>query len=251
MRRAIVTAAIGDKYLPMAALTIPTQKAWAERIGAAHVVLESVPAELEAKTGHWAKFRIGAMLEEFEEIAWIDSDIAVSPAAPSIFEAAGGKLAAYPEGDVVDRLDAFREYYRRLRGKDLAKGWQKYYNSGVLVVPRMAKNILSVPEKIEMEATVKMRAENPGRFFFDQNLINARIAESGLEVQSLSWRWNLMHVPAENSGISWDDRSSKGWLVHYAGMVSMLGDKVLDLVRTDLGKWGFAYGNEEKEKSEK
>lgn len=241
VRRAIVTAAIGERFERMAALTVPTQRAYAQRIGAEHVLVDSLPDGITAKTSHWAKFRIAEMLEEaFDEVLWLDSDIAVSPAAPSIFGEAGGRLAAYPEGDVVDRIEPFREYYRRLRGVELRRSWTSYFNSGVLVVPRTARKIMSRPEQDEVDATMKMREENPGRFFFDQNLINARIAESGIDVVRLSYRWNLMHVPAEFMGVKWEDRAKSGHMVHYAGLMKYLGEKALDLVREDLGKWGVA-----------
>ena len=44
MSRAIATAAFGDRYEFVAGLTVPTQQAYAKRIGASHFVLSSLPA---------------------------------------------------------------------------------------------------------------------------------------------------------------------------------------------------------------
>lgn len=264
MKRAIVTAAIGHPFEEMAKLTVPTQQAYARRVGAAHFRINADISFLAFGGGsHWMKFAVSELMKEttrfeqsqalevFDEVAWLDSDVVVRPDAPDIFEEAGGCFAAFPEGDVVERLDAFREYYRRLRGKELPEAWSLYINSGVMVIPKQAIEIMELPKSEEIVKTMEMREENPGRFFRDQNLINARLAETGTHVNRLSYKWNLMHVPAEAMGIKWEDRTRAGYMIHYAGLANYLGDGVLDVIRNDLKEWGEHYDQEkgDKEKS--
>ncbi len=235
-RRAIVTAVIGEKCAPVAALTIPTLGVYAGSLAADLVILKTTPEALGETTAHWAKFHVAELLGIYDEVCWIDSDIAINPAAPSVFEAAGGQVAAYFEGAVVERAEQFKEYFRALRGRevqDMQSAW--YFNSGVLVVPRAAREMFAVPPKRDVDLTVKMKREQPDRFFYDQNFLNARALETGTFVKSLDERFNLMNVPAAGR---WESRAKYGWFVHYAGLLNCMGEQVLAMIREDLKAWG-------------
>jgi len=240
MKRVVVTSIIGAAHTKLAEVTLPTIRAWASSMGADVKVLEAVLPEHAGQTGHWAKFAIHGLLDVYEEALWLDADIVASPRAPDIFEATGGALAAYPEGDVVERAGQFKEYYRLLRGHALTFGKQiRYFNSGVMVIPREARDIYKVPALEEIELTTKLKREHPDRFFFDQNLLNARIMETTHRIVPLSNRWNFMQVPSEAAGDHWEKRTEIAHLIHYAGLLAcMEPDQVLDLARADLRKWG-------------
>ncbi len=240
MKRVVVTSVIGAAHAKLAEVTLPTIRAYADRMGADVKVLDAVLPEHAGQTGHWAKFAIHGLLDAYDEALWLDADIVASPRAPDIFEAAGGALAAYPEGDVVERAGQFKEYYRLLRGHALAFGKQiRYFNSGVVVIPREARDIYKVPDLPEIELTTRLKQEQPWRFFYDQNLLNARIAETDHRILALSNRWNFMHVPSIAAGDPWEKRTEVAHLIHYAGLLGcMETDQVLDLARADLRKWG-------------
>jgi len=246
MRRAIVTSVIGDRLAKLAALTVPTQREYAKRIGAEFIILKKNLPGQEKEIANWSKFCIYDMLKPvglFDEILWLDADIAVSPKAENIFNVAGGKFAAFAEGDVVERMTQFREYYAVLKGWVMPEPEKFHYiNSGVFVIPASAREVFARPDNLELQKTVDLRNERYNVYFFDQNMINMRLVDLKIAITRLMIFWNAMHVPCETFGLNWSKRAEFAHMIHYAGLLACMGDKVLDLVREDLQKWGVPNG---------
>ena len=60
----------------MAEVSHPTLKAYAERIGAEFVVLSDEDAARHS-TPHWAKLKLGDLLNRYDRIIYLDTDILV------------------------------------------------------------------------------------------------------------------------------------------------------------------------------
>ena len=78
----ILTIAVGDAYQRMSALTHPAIKKYAEKIGADFQCI----TESDCSTPHWAKFEIYNLLNKYERILYIDTDILVREDTPNLFE---------------------------------------------------------------------------------------------------------------------------------------------------------------------
>ena len=90
MNRAIVTISCGDFYRRMAAISHPTIKAYADKLGADFIVWDDYDGHTMP---HYQKLELGKLLRQYERVLYIDTDILVRDDAPDIFAARAGGLA--------------------------------------------------------------------------------------------------------------------------------------------------------------
>ena len=83
MRTAVVTLTTGPVFEAMAEVSHPTLKAYAERIGAEFVVLSDEDAARHS-TPHWAKLKLGDLLNRYDRIIYLDTDILVREDCPDL-----------------------------------------------------------------------------------------------------------------------------------------------------------------------
>src|SRR3989344_7906914 len=82
MRTALFTICIGDFYTKLSKVTHPTIKNYAQKIGADFIV----KTETSFPLPHYAKFEIAKLLETYDRVLYLDTDILVSPDTPNIFD---------------------------------------------------------------------------------------------------------------------------------------------------------------------
>ena len=139
MKKLVLTIAVGKNYEIMSNYTHPSIKDYAQRIGADFKVV----TESNLTSPHWEKFvNITDLLDEYDRILYIDTDVLVREDAADIFN-------VVPE----DQLGLFNEMpytpqrnqslYEACREHDIVlKNWDgKYYNTGVMVIPRNFKEL--------------------------------------------------------------------------------------------------------------
>jgi hypothetical protein len=238
MKRIIITGG-GDQHELMARITVPTLLAYAKRIGADFCRLHD--SELERKDIHkwWIKTKMHDAFEAgYDEVAWIDIDCIVHPNCPSLFEYAEGMLTWFPESTFFqDRCEWFHEYCWLMGNPEVAQKWDgKYYNGGVMVIPRHAAAVVQLPSDAELVKTEAMIRTHPKTFWSDQNWFNFQAAKLGIESRSLPLAFDYM--PFDNL---WDKRHEAG-IIHYAGLLACRGDALIDTIKDDLRKWGVDCG---------
>ena len=178
-RRAVCTLALGDA--PYLALTLPLLERYAARIGAAFVRIEG---PYEGRRSNLRKLEIGALLDRYERIAYIDGDVAVRPDAPDLFDLVPAeRLGAHREGApwFPGRGALLREaceHYGAPVPSPLPDTW---LNSGVLVFSR-AHRALFAP------APPEAREFRSG--YMDMPLLNARVVRHGFAVEPLDLALN-------------------------------------------------------------
>jgi alpha-N-acetylglucosamine transferase len=166
----------------MAAVTHQSISRYAKNIEADFLVITN----LTHATAHWEKFRIYDLLNRYERILYIDTDVLIKRDCPNLF-------------DIVpkDMIGAFNE------GQYFDRKYKDYYNAGVMVIPKCRRNIFSKPESEQGNIYT----------FFEQNFINDRIHLSGYPVYNLSHKFNKMdfiHAP--------------GHIIHKAGNLNALAE---------------------------
>lgn len=231
MRRRIVVTGGGDQHAEMATRTVPTLEAYAKRIGADFRRLHD--SELARPDIHrwWIKTKMRELFGAYDDVAWIDIDCVVAPRCPDLFEFAGGSLAWFPESDLLDRCDWFREYCRIMVG-EVPAGWDgRYYNGGVIVIPGEFADVVRLPDDPELEKAEAMIRTHPKTFWSDQNWFNLQAARFGLKPKALPLRLNYM--PFEEL---WDRRLGAD-IIHYAGLLNCQGPKLYPVIEHDLRKW--------------
>jgi len=232
VKNLVLTICQGGVYSKLAEFTHPTIKAYAEKIGADFLVISE--KKLSTSTSHWEKFQIFDLLNKYERIIYVDTDVLVREDCPNLFELVPkDKLGLFNEAPFADRskelmIDTCNAYKMSL------EAWNgKYYNSGVMVISRVHKYLFKKPE-IEYNKN-----------FYEQSYLNVKIAQTVLagdvEVFDLEYRFNRMNCLDIVSG---EDRQAS-YIIHYAGFMFLPNpvEKVLELINKDLDIWKRDKGN--------
>lgn len=212
MKRAIVTISIGELYQKISNITHKSIKAYADKIGVDFVVIDKTDYPLP----HYAKCHLKDLLTKYDRIAYIDSDIIISPNAPDIFQAVPeDKLGLFEEGKFGGRYEGFIQY---LSQYNIQPEKVSYFNTGVIVASKIHKEVFRVPFKFD-------------NHFFEQTYLNMNILTSGFDVHFLSYKFNRMSLVDKKTG----EHRLNSYFIHYAGLSNVLPeDKFLNLIETDL-----------------
>jgi hypothetical protein len=74
MKKALVTIAAGEYFARMAALTHPTLRAYADKVGADFIVWSDVSGY---KIAEYKKMEVGALLDVYDRVLCVDTDIII------------------------------------------------------------------------------------------------------------------------------------------------------------------------------
>lgn len=224
MKKAVVTICIGDEFKNISILTYPTLKAYADRINAEFIIINSCKT-----TPHWEKFQIFDLLNTYDRIIYLDTDLIVRDDCPDLFEIVPyNKIGGFNEAKFVSREYSLIE---TARAYDIDAGninWNgKYYNSGVLVISKCHKYFFKKPDKEYSN-------------FYEQGYINLKIAieESRRKKEEslmfdLSYKLNRMTC----LDISGEPRFAS-YIVHYAGYhYFTTSNEILGIISNDIETW--------------
>lgn len=212
MKKAIVTISIGELYSKISNITHPSIRAYAEKVGADFLIIDKTDYPFP----HYAKCHLKDILSKYDRIAYIDSDIIISPIAPNIFDIVPeDKLGLFEEGKFGGRYEAFIQY---LSQYNIVPDKVSYFNTGVIVASKIHKEIFRTPFKFE-------------NHFFEQTYLNMNILTSGFDVHFLSYKFNRTTVADKRTG----EHRLSSYFIHYAGLSDrMPEDAFLNLIETDL-----------------
>ena len=223
MKKLVLTIAIGDDYQRMAKITHNSIKAYAEKVGADFKSIDET--SISKTTPHWEKFQIYNLLNEYDRILYIDTDIIIRNDCPDLFKRVpDDKLGMFNEAPWTDRskelmIDICKQY-----NVTLPKWNGKYYNSGVIVISKRHKYLFKKPEKEIFS-------------FYEQSYLNMKIALEEPVMYELGYKFNRMTCMDKITG----EERFASYIMHYAGYPSL--DWVLDLIPKDIEKWKEAKGN--------
>lgn len=223
----VLTIAIGDEYARLSSLTHPTIRAYADRIGAEFMSIDT-PA-ISQTTAHWEKFQIYYLLEKYDRVLYIDTDIIIRDDCPDLFEVVPEThLGMFNEGRFTNRsqelmIDICKAYNVVLPDWD-----GNYYNSGVMVISKHHRSLFKKPDK-----------EVPN--FFEQSYLNMMIAKREVDMFELEHEFNRMTCMDRYTG----EERFASYIIHYAGWywkAAEIGapsnvEYILDLIQKDLNRW--------------
>lgn len=216
MRTALVTIAIGKAYEAIAKLTHPTLMAYASRMRAEFVSIGSHKFKAE---GYFEKFQLYEMMDTYDRIVYMDTDIVVRDDCPSLFELVPpDKFGAYDEHAMANEVEksihkSVMDKAAKAYGEDKAS---IFYNTGVMVASRIHKKLFDPPDK-----TIPME-------YWEQPLINLRLAKLGISTMDIGYRFNRMQYIDKVVG----ENRLQSYVIHYAGI-----QKADHLIREDLDRW--------------
>jgi lipopolysaccharide biosynthesis glycosyltransferase len=207
---AVVTLAIGEFYEKMAVFTHPLMKQFAEKCDSDFIVINE--PRISKKTSlppKYEKFQIADLLDIYERILFVDTDIIVLPTTPNLFQLVpGDKFAA-----VSEESFSGSKLEKKVTQAELgAITWENnYFNSGVMVIPRSAKPLFNatVPE-LKHWAIGDFRKEHP-TLLNDQPYLNHAVNKTKTPYFELDSRFNHTRaMPGSNNRFN-------SYLVHFAG----------------------------------
>jgi len=212
----ILTISIGEIYDEIAKITHPTIQAYADKIGADFLAI----TKTSCSTPHWEKLiQIYELLNKYERILCIDTDILIREDAPNIFDVVPkshlGILneAPFTQDRKFSLVKACEDYSIKL------PNWNgKYYNTGVMVISRIHKNVFKKPDQELFN-------------FYEQGYLNAVIHKNETWVHDLDYKFNRMSCFDQVTG---EERFS-GYFMHYAGFPNL--NMVHNLIKQDKEKW--------------
>lgn len=216
MKNVFFTISIGRDYQQIAQLTHPFMKQYAEKIGAEFINITG-PAERP----HWQKFLIGQLLDRYDRVLYMDTDIYVKPHTPDLFGIVPfHEIGMFEEGKYEDRYPAMMNIGLRYPEHLAAVGnWNGlYYNTGVMVVSGMHRELFLHPNTAISDC------------FFEQSYINLMISEKNTPMLDIGFRFN--HMSLMDRFIY--DRSLS-YIIHYAGWHQRGGiNNLIDQIRRDI-----------------
>jgi hypothetical protein len=219
MSRAIVTIACGGFHERMSEITHPIFRAYADKVGADFIVWNDSEGHV---IPHYKKIELGGLLEKYDRVLYLDTDILIRDDAPDIFAIVPeDQLGMLDEGQYYsDRAVCMIQFMQAIRCDPLL--WDgKYYNAGVMVLSRSHKKIFVQPF---------VEVDN----FREQTYLNVMISGTKTKVFPLPYRFNRVYCMDPVYG----EERFDSYFLHYAGINALVNEDVqLELMRNDLGVW--------------
>lgn len=225
MLTAVVTICIGDEFERLAKLTHKSIKEYAKKINSDFISMTSCDS-----TPHWEKFKIHDLLNKYDRIIYLDTDIIVREDCPNLFDIVPySKIGAFCESKFVQRDFSIIETAKSYNIDINKINWNgKYYNTGVMVVSKCHKSIFEKPDK---------EISN----YYEQGYLNLKLAiengnldkiESPL-MYDLSYKFNRMTC-LDFSG----EVRHASYIIHYAGYhYFTTQDEITQIIKNDLQEW--------------
>ena len=219
-KKALVTMCFGD-FEKIAKITHPSLKAYADKIGADFIVINE--KKLSKKFIHYEKFQIYDMFKEYSRIMYIDTDVLVRPDCPDLFEKVKEfKLGIFNEGAYEDYLGVMKDACAKYK-VNIPKWDRQSYNTGVMVLSRLHRQIFKKPEK---EYSVY-----DGLSHYEQPYINLNIISKGYLVEDIGYHFNRMSIMDSITG----EHRLSSYIVHYASAASV--PERIKVIEEDLKSW--------------
>lgn len=211
----VLTIVVGDDYQQMAQITHHTIKAYADKIGADFLSID----KSNCSTPHWMKFEIFNLLNQYDRIIYLDTDLIIRDDCPNLFDIVPDtKLGLFNEAPfTIGRQMAI---YESAKAYDIDIGeWDgRYFNTGVIVISRIHKYLFRKP---------KQQIAN----FYEQSYLNLQIMKQNIEIYDLEYQFNRMTCVDQFTG----EERLASYIIHYAGFPDVTFIK--NLISKDIATW--------------
>ncbi len=201
MKLCVCSIAHGERYEKLAEFTHPIFRAYAARIGADFKELKYTQ-ELQCSAAWLKLILLWNLLKTYDRVIFLDTDVLLHPDCPNLFDVVPEThFGAYQEGELLDRTHAMFRAIEFHKIKYNREYQNEYFNSGVMVMSKIHRDLFIWPEAIE---------DN----FYEQSLINARVFASGIPFHKLHYHYNRMSCHDQVTG----EDVFAAEIVHFAGM---------------------------------
>jgi len=204
MKLLMVTRA-DDKVKEIAELTHPVLKRYAEKWDADFLVLSEDYDSKGWGIVHYRLMRLYDLLEKYDRILNIDSDVVINKTCPNLFD-----IVPYDKIGVIYEDVGTRELDRKNRIRLIQLKWgnigwiENYINSGVCLVSKPHREIFK-----------RYNGKLWEKHGYTDVFFGYQIHRLNLEIFELDWHYNHMSIFSE----AWNGRASRfdSHIIHYAG----------------------------------
>ena len=195
-----------DSYAPISGLTNPIIKRFAEKWGADLFNVDT-DADSPTKLGkiHYRTMAIYDLLDEYDRVMSIDSDVIINKNCPNLFELVPEDIIGVTTEDKGSRLKDRRRRIQRVQAAWGDVKWRTgYINIGVFLVSRSHKEIFR---------------KFKGQYWEDTGYTDVhfgyQIHRLGFKIFELHWHFNHTSIFSE----PWNGSPSRfdSHIIHYAG----------------------------------
>lgn len=197
MKRAVLTIASGATYSAITKITHPTLKAYAKKCKADFILWEPLEAP------HFEKFKMFELLEQYDRILYIDSDVLIRLDTEDLFELVPeDQIALVEEGCRIDRHGLIENFCHMQDFTTHAVDQSRYFNTGVMLVSKEHREIFAPFQRPYFNLDG----------LFETTYVNYRIGKLRPKVYELPEKFNWMGCfNTSNLGRTF------GQFIHYAG----------------------------------
>lgn len=221
----LVCTRCDDNIKQMSDLTHPFLTDYAERCGADFMKLshQTDCTHMEGKW-HYRILKMNELFEEYDRILHIDTDVIVTPWAPSVFDHVPEDKIGTVFEDVGTRRKARRRCIASVQAKFGDVGWTTgYINTGFVVASKCHKEVFT-----------KIDGQYYEDWGHDDVHLGYQIRRHGKEILELDYKWNNMTMFCEG----WNGSPSRfdSYVIHYAGKGSFDGLSRIEQIKADAEK---------------
>jgi len=222
MKTAVITMCFGN-FDKLAIHTHPTIEAYATKIGADFVVINE--KKISKKFFHYEKFQLYDYFKKYDRIIYMDTDLIVRPDTPNLFDIVKEhQIGVFNEGRFGEFTEIMRDACMKYK-IGLPKWDKQSYNTGVMVVSKLHKDIFKKPNK-EYDVYA-------GKFsHYEQPYLNLKIISENHKIFDLKYNFNRISIMDQLTG----EHRLSSYIVHYAGAPDV-NDVRLNLIKEDLQSW--------------
>lgn len=210
-KRAVVTLHTDPSWTPLTDLTLPTHRAYADRVGADYVVL----SKRSYAHRHYDKWHLEPLFDTYDRILYLDADTIVRPDTPNLFVSVpSDRLAGENELLTHDHSDGLNDFVQQMDMPALPSV-PFYVNGGVFLASKCHRHIFRPPERV--------LAHLP---WPEQHHLNVRLIGEGVPMCLLPQAFNDRHRQG--------DYLRNSFVLHYS-VTDMEGR--IAAVKRDLAAW--------------
>lgn len=207
-KRAIVTLSIGEEYNRLGKATHPLIEAYANKVEADFIVINTQKLTSDYYA-HFEKFQLYALLNRYDRIIFLDTDLLVTPKCPNLFDVVSEEqFGAF----VVSKYTGYHDRAIRLIQEELGEiDWvMEYFNSGVMVVSKHHLEVFNTENGFLKQWSL-CSSQKGFQGFLDQTLINYNVQRLCLPIYDIGYKFNHTTAP-KNSGERFNS-----YIIHYPG----------------------------------
>jgi len=203
MKLAIVTRA-DENIKDITDITHPIIKKYADFCNAEFIT--NVTTTYELPHPHYRILGLQALLEEYDRILLIDSDIFITRECPNIFDIVPTTHVGTIFEDKGSRQDHRRSLIKAVQDKREDVGWREgYINTGVFVISKEHKIIF---DEIDIDSLWL-------DFGFDDVELGYQINKLNIPIHELSFKFNHMSMFSEE--VLGNNSRFDSYCIHFAG----------------------------------